>query len=394
MTSWFVPGRIEVFGKHTDYAGGHSLLAAVDRGVTVAVASDDVFRATSDAFPDETIELIPGQPLQAGPGHWGHYLQVVLDRLTLNFGPLEPVRFEISSTLPAASGMSSSSALVCAAVLALVDHAGLLESPRWTDYIHDELELASYCSCVENGYDYPGLPGSAGVGTLAGAQDQTAMIACREGEITEFSYIPSRRYGSCALPDGWCFVVGVSGVRAEKSGAVKERYNYLSSSTKELLERWNDATGRDDVILNDVLSVEDGVAGLREIVADDEALTRRLEAFVEEVTQCIPQAFEALEACDVDAFGEAALRSHRNADERLGNQIPETNRLVELARELGAPAASAFGAGFGGSTWALARKDDAEQFAARWGERYRAEFPDTNPEFIITQPSAPAHKLS
>ena len=165
MTSWFVPGRIEVFGKHTDYAGGHSLLAAVDRGVTVAVASDDVFRATSDAFPDETIELIPGQPLQAGPGHWGHYLQVVLDRLTLNFGPLEPVRFEISSTLPAASGMSSSSALVCAAVLALVDHAGLLESPRWTDYIHDELELASYCSCVENGYDYPGLPGSAGVGT-------------------------------------------------------------------------------------------------------------------------------------------------------------------------------------------------------------------------------------
>ena len=32
--SWFVPGRIEVLGKHTDYAGGRSLLAAVDRGIT------------------------------------------------------------------------------------------------------------------------------------------------------------------------------------------------------------------------------------------------------------------------------------------------------------------------------------------------------------------------
>ncbi|MGO1384393.1 MAG: galactokinase family protein, partial [Arachnia sp.] len=35
MTRWFVPGRLEVFGKHTDYAGGNSLLAAVDRGITI-----------------------------------------------------------------------------------------------------------------------------------------------------------------------------------------------------------------------------------------------------------------------------------------------------------------------------------------------------------------------
>ena len=33
---WCVPGRIEIFGKHTDYAGGHSLLAAVPRGFAVA----------------------------------------------------------------------------------------------------------------------------------------------------------------------------------------------------------------------------------------------------------------------------------------------------------------------------------------------------------------------
>ena len=32
----FTPGRIEVFGKHTDYAGGHSLLAAVPRGIALS----------------------------------------------------------------------------------------------------------------------------------------------------------------------------------------------------------------------------------------------------------------------------------------------------------------------------------------------------------------------
>ena len=31
--AWFVPGRIEVLGKHTDYAGGRSLTAAIERGV-------------------------------------------------------------------------------------------------------------------------------------------------------------------------------------------------------------------------------------------------------------------------------------------------------------------------------------------------------------------------
>ncbi len=30
--AWFVPGRIEFLGKHTDYAGGRSLLCAVAQG--------------------------------------------------------------------------------------------------------------------------------------------------------------------------------------------------------------------------------------------------------------------------------------------------------------------------------------------------------------------------
>src|SRR5215469_7880933 len=32
---WFVPGRIEVLGKHTDYAGGRSLLCTAERGFVV-----------------------------------------------------------------------------------------------------------------------------------------------------------------------------------------------------------------------------------------------------------------------------------------------------------------------------------------------------------------------
>ena len=33
--AYFVPGRIEVLGKHTDYCGGGSLVAAVERGICI-----------------------------------------------------------------------------------------------------------------------------------------------------------------------------------------------------------------------------------------------------------------------------------------------------------------------------------------------------------------------
>lgn len=54
MTRWFVPGRIEVLGKHTDYAGGSTLVAAVDRGVTISIEpGDSEITVSTDAAPGE-----------------------------------------------------------------------------------------------------------------------------------------------------------------------------------------------------------------------------------------------------------------------------------------------------------------------------------------------------
>ncbi|RRD46955.1 galactokinase family protein [Tessaracoccus sp. OH4464_COT-324] len=393
MIKWFVPGRIEVFGKHTDYAGGHSILAAVDRGVTVTLTDADEFSATTDAFPGERIRLVPGQPLDVPRGHWGYYLQVALDRLTLNFGSLAPVAIHVSSTLPLASGMSSSSALVVAVTLAIAERNGLLERQEWMDNITSDLELAHYASCVENGYDYPGLAGTRGVGTMGGSEDHTAMLCCEEGKLTECSFVPSVRHNVVEFPADHSFVVGVCGVRAEKSGAAMEQYNYLSASTRDLVTRWQEATGRQESTLDEIINAEDGIDGLSSIVADDEALSRRLKAFVAEVKVFIPRAVAALRSGDLAEFGRVALESHRNADQNLLNQLPETNALVELAMVNGAVGASAFGAGWGGSVWALVPTSDAEKFAQRWGAAYREQFPQWEPEFIVTRPSQPARRV-
>ena len=62
--AFFVPGRVEVLGKHTDYAGGRSLLAAAERGFCLVAwpRRDEQIRVL-DA-PERRDERIP---LPRGP---------------------------------------------------------------------------------------------------------------------------------------------------------------------------------------------------------------------------------------------------------------------------------------------------------------------------------------
>jgi galactokinase len=69
--------------------------------------------------------------------------------------------------------------------------------------------------------------------------------------------------------------------------------------------------------------------------------------------------------------------------------------LARSAREEGALAASAFGAGFGGSVWAMCRASDADAFSRRWEARYFEEFPErrARARFFATRPGPPAVRL-
>ncbi|MGD9525023.1 MAG: galactokinase, partial [Gemmatimonadales bacterium] len=72
------------------------------------------------------------------------------------------------------------------------------------------------------------------------------------------------------------------------------------------------------------------------------------------------------------------------------NQVDETRYLVAEARRQGAIAASAFGAGFGGSVWALSTRQEAAAFEARWLEAYRSAFPARAKEAVAFRSTAAA----
>jgi galactokinase len=121
-------------------------------------------------------------------------------------------------------------------------------------------------------------------------------------------------------------------------------------------------------------------------------LLERLNHFVIENVNIQSKLPDRLDATTLQIFGNLARRSHLAAARLLKNQTPETNDLVKTARRFGAYAASSFGAGFGGSVWALIDAHAADQFISNWSDTYRRRFPipAEHAEFFSMRPGIPA----
>jgi galactokinase len=378
--AWFVPGRIEVFGKHTDYAGGHSLVAAVPRGFAiVARPTDDRRVRVFDARWQDAVEFDIDDEARTFTG-WTNYIAVVARRFAKNFpGAALGVDLAIASDLPRAAGVSSSSALVVGVATALARRGQLSERPEWRAAIATPLDLAGYLGATENGLTFKSLAGTSGVGTHGGSEDHTAILTCRPGRVSAYSYVPVRHVRDATMPADWRFVIASSGVQADKAGSAKDRYNRASLATRALLGVWNDRSGRGPAatLAAALASGTDAEVVFEQILergghdgfgADD--LNTRLAHFIGEDSRVL-RALDAFDQADVRAIGTIATASQHDADVLLGNQIHETRTLAKVARDEGAFASSSFGAGFGGSVWALVRADESDAFGARWIDAYR-----------------------
>src|SRR5699024_6892282 len=114
-------------------------------------------------------------------------------------------------------GMSSSSAMITGAAMALADLNGLPATPAWSSQLPDRVALAGYAASIENGKSFGTLAGRPGVGTSGGSLDHTGMLASEHGQISYAEFDPMRLLDRVALPGEWSFVVAVSGVLAEKT---------------------------------------------------------------------------------------------------------------------------------------------------------------------------------
>lgn len=403
--AFFVPGRIEVLGKHTDYAGGRSLIAATEQGLCVAARPRrDARVRMADLTRELEIELEIGPDLVPTAGQWVNYPETVARRLLDNFPPsLTGADVAFTSDLPRAAGMSSSSALVVALYLVLAKVNRLAERDGYRAEIACDEDLGGYLGAVENGLSFGSLTGDRGVGTFGGSEDQTAILCSEPGRLKQYSYFPVRLERTLAMPAGMCFAVGVSGVHASKAGGARDRYNRAARLASTAAEFWREATGGREANLAEVVALGgEGIERLRNVLAASRSavfpaqdLLDRCEHFIVESAEILPAAGDALALGDLGTFGALVDRSQAQAERLLGNQIDETIHLARAARGLEAVAASAFGAGFGGSVWALIERADSTRFLREWSADYLARFPEraVAASFLTTGAAAPAREL-
>lgn len=403
--AFFVPGRIEILGKHTDYAGGRSLLAACERGfIVVATPRNDRRMNVLDVVSGESASFAFDADIEPDAG-WTNYPMTVARRVARNF-PEARVGADIAflSDLPAAAGMSSSSALIVATFLALAGVNDLTRYDRYREVIRTSEDLAGYLATVENGEDFGVLRGDRGVGTQGGSEDHVAMLCGQAGHVVQYAFAPVRFERTIRLPSGHTFMIGVSGVHAEKTGAARNRYNKAAELMRVAAELWRAETGGSEATVGAV--IERGEEATNRLLASlgaapggrvgPQALLRRVAHFLHESAGFVPAAGDALQRADLTAFGNQVYFSQRLAEDLLRNQVPETVHLAHSARSLGAVAASAFGAGFGGSVWALVREAEAQSFLMQWLQDYVSAFPPRRADSVFFQTGAglPATRLA
>jgi len=335
-------------------------------------------------------------------GHWSNYPETVFRRIARNFPTgLRGADIAFASDLPPAAGMSSSSALMVGFFLVMNAVNDLDGRDEYKENIQTAEELAGYLGTLENGQTFGSLIGDKGVGTFGGSEDHTAIMNCEAGRLSQYAYCPVAFQRRLDLPESHTFVIGVSGVVAEKTGDAMEKYNRASRLAFTALEIWNRVSGRKDSHLARAIQNE-GPHEIREVLKRAQGgefsspdLVRRFDHFVSENEEILPLAGDALADGDLTGFGTWANKSQTNGAALLLNQIPETESLASIAVSLGALGASAFGAGFGGSVWALVPRDGCDAFMEAWKAKYTEQFPERrqSSQFFQTDASAGAFEL-
>jgi galactokinase len=329
--TWSAPGRVNLIGEHTDYNAGYVLPFALPQRTTVTASLVDgpSWMVTSSSQPAPVAftldERVTG---------WASYVAGVVWALTETGVAVPPARLEVRSDVPIGAGLSSSAALECATMGALLDLAGALPDwplPRWP----------ATAQRAENAY----------AGVPCGIMDQSASTLCRSGHAL---FLDCR---SGAVEQVPCplevLVIDTRAPHRHVDNEYAQRRSVCEAAARTL-----------------------GLVSLREVAALDEALARLPDELSRRrVRHVVTENARVLDTVAAlrsgRPIGALLTASHASLRDDFEVSAPELDLAVETALAAGAQGARMTGGGFGGCVIAIAadpaRVVDAvvEAFAGR-----------------------------
>ncbi|GLC69817.1 hypothetical protein PLESTF_000883800 [Pleodorina starrii] len=426
------PGRVNLIGEHIDYEGYGVLPMAIRQDTVVAIRAAApggaegskklvVGNVESAKYPTAEFGVDPEQSVDVANHSWANYFLSaykgvfeLLKSLRPDSVP-EPVGLQVvvHGQVPTGSGLSSSAAIVCSSMLAVLSALGVQPA---------DLDKAAVAEAACKAERY--------VGVTSGGMDQAISMMGQQGVAMHVEFNPVR--GVCVvLPEGATFVIAHSLAVSNKAETAPKRYNLrvvecrlaavlmamkLGMSTEDAMAKIRTLRDVEPLIqqtygaadgatcanaVSELLAetygiaeVEEALGGRRlgEALFSGEPGSLRALSVAEEGKYLFPLRKRAVHVyseaqrvldfravCE-DASLPASERlsklgglmndSHGSCADLYGCSCDELDELVSVARAAGALGARLTGAGWGGCTVSLVPDVQVETFLETLREKY------------------------
>ncbi|KAK0139028.1 N-acetylgalactosamine kinase [Merluccius polli] len=390
------PGRVNLIGEHIDYCGYCVLPMAIEQSILAAVLVKDSgtieLANTNPHYKDFTVSVGAGEiEIDKDNPQWHYYFLCGVKGIQehVSMSNLVGMQCVVDGTIPASSGLSSSSALVCCAGLVTMEANKKSLS---------KVALAEICAKCER---Y--------IGTEGGGMDQSISFLAEKGTAKLIEFNPLRAT-DVKLPGGAVFVI--SNCCVEMNKAASSHFNIrvveCRIATKMLAKvrglEWKRLLKLAQVQTELGASLEDMLVLVEEVlhpeaysreeickslgITPEQFSTDLLSSNTQHVTHfklhqrarhVYGEASRVLRfksVCDsqpadsVQLLGALMNQSHASCRDLYECSCPELDQLVDICLKAGAVGSRLTGAGWGGCAVSMVPSDKVESFIQTVREAY------------------------
>ena len=366
---FFAPGRVNLIGEHTDYNGGNVFPCAIDKGTygLVSKRADRTFRMYSENFADlGVIEFTLDELVNDKKHDWANYPKGVIKMFVEEGFKIDSgFDFLVSGNIPNGAGLSSSASIEMLTGIVLKDLFHLSIDP---------IAMALLGKKVENLF----------IGVNSGIMDQFAIAMGKKDNAIlldcntlKYDYVP------VVLKDEVIVIANTN----KRRGLADSKYNERRAECDEALAELQ--TKLPIKALGE-LSIEEFEAN-KDLIKSPIRQKRAKHAVYE--NQRTLKAQKELSAGNLAEFGKLMNQSHISLRDDYEVTGVELDTLAALAWEQpGVVGSRMTGAGFGGCTVSIVKKDKVDDFIKNVGEAYKNKI-GYAADFYIAAVSEGARKL-
>lgn len=341
------PGRINLIGEHVDYNHGFVLPAAIDKYMYVAVSKRNDHQIVLHAADiQQNYQTSLDNASQRSNLDWPNYVLGVAHELKKDGHAVSGFNILITGNIPVGAGVSSSAALECATVFALMHLFELNISKQ---------AMVQVAQRAENNF----------VGVNCGVMDQFASMFGKAEHVIKLD---------CADLSYKYFPFKLDGIRIVlfdtfvKHSLASSEYNSRRQECETGLAALRQQCS--------ITSFREATMTMLDAVADtiSSDVYNRCRYVIEEIAR-MEAACNHLLAGEIHAFGTRMYETHTGLSKLYNVSCPELDLIVEnCMKEDAIIGARMMGGGFGGCVIALAQTTNVEEVYNRINTEYQNKF--------------------